>query len=461
MRATRRLLSRLFLTGSLPAWVGCASAPIDRPAYPTPVPVLVTPPAPSLSARPASAPKLAASPDHIRQISAVEQVPAPATPGLDELLALARLRNPDLAAAAARVGEASGRMLQAGLYPNPTVGYSGNQINDGPGTAGQQGGFISQEFITAGKLRIAREAARFGVTAADWNAASKWFDTAARVRAAYYEYVTALAILRETERMADLFSEALTRTEKLAAGGKVEAYDVTRLRVEVTQTTNRVGGARQRIAAAERLLAVAIGVDRLPGGVAMVELSASAALPVFDEAVAFAGRSSFVLAAEAEVDQARVDVRAAEVKPTPNVQTMTTVAHDYVTRAGMASVQIGLPLPAWDRNQGNIVAAKSRLQAAEVGVEQARLRTAERLAVAYQRYENARRQLELYRTKVLPDAATALEQIDKVYAARGERFFDTLDARRVLAQARIDYAQALGDLWAAIAEIEAIAQFAR
>jgi cobalt-zinc-cadmium efflux system outer membrane protein len=127
----------------------------------------------------------------------------------------------------------------------------------------------------------------------------------------------------------------------------------------------------------------------------------------------------------------------------------------------MVSVQVGLPMPAWDRNQGNIIAARARLRSAAAGVEQARLRAAERLTSAYQRYENARRQLDLYRTKVLPDAAAALEQIDKVYAAKGERFFDTLDARRVLAQARIDYAQALGDLWAALAEIEAITQFGR
>ena len=59
---------------------------------------------------------------------------------------------------------------------------------------------------------------------------------------------------------------------------------------------------------------------------------------------------------------------------------------------------------------------------------------------------------------MLPDAAAALEQIDKIYAAKGERFFDTLDARRVVSQARIDNAEALGDLWIAAAEIEAVAQ---
>jgi cobalt-zinc-cadmium efflux system outer membrane protein len=167
------------------------------------------------------------------------------------------------------------------------------------------------------------------------------------------------------------------------------------------------------------------------------------------------------MAAAAEAEQARVEVRAAEAKPVPNVQTMTTVAHDYVTRAPMASVQVGLPIPLWDRNQGNILTARGRLQAATAAVEQTRLRQVERLTTAFQKYENARRQLNLYRTKVLPDARTALEQIDKVYAARGERFFDTLDARRVLTQARIDYAQALGDLSAAVAEIEALIQLSR
>jgi cobalt-zinc-cadmium efflux system outer membrane protein len=137
---------------------------------------------------------------------------------------------------------------------------------------------------------------------------------------------------------------------------------------------------------------------------------------------------------------------------------MTTVAHDFTTRAPMASVQVGVPLPLWDRNQGNVAAARARVVAATAGVDQARLRTVERLTVAYQRYENARRQLALYRTRVLPDAITALEQIDKVYEAKGERFFDTLDARRVLAQARIDYVQTLGELWSAVAEIEALTQ---
>jgi cobalt-zinc-cadmium efflux system outer membrane protein len=226
----------------------------------------------------------------------------------------------------------------------------------------------------------------------------------------------------------------------------------------VGQISNRLGAARRRTEAARRMLAVAVGVERLPADVPAGALPDAVTLPGFDEAAGLAGRSSFVLAAAAEAEQARVEVHAAEVKPVPNVQVMAMAMHDAVDRAPMGSVQVGLPIPVWDRNQGNIISARARLQTAMAGVEQARLRQIERLSTAYQRYGNARSQLELYRRRVLPEAAAALEQIDRVYAVRGERFYDTLDARRVLSQARIEYAESLGDLWAAAAEIEAVIQ---
>ena len=454
MRGVARSVRSFVAVGLVATVSGCASSSPDVPTYPAPGMVasayrLPPPPRPATESR------------AIRPASATEPVPVPLHLDLESLLALARTHHPDLAVAAARVEEARGRMIQAGLYPNPTVGYSGQEINAGPGTAGQQGGFVSQEFVTGGKLKIAREAARHGVTAADWNAASKWFDTMARVKTAYYEYAAGVAVQRETERMAELFAEALKRTEKLAAGGRVDTYDVSRLKVEVNQIVNRLGSVRQKVDATGRMLSLAVGVERLPGDVAASVLPETAILPAFDEAAGMAGRASFVMAAAAEAEQARVEVRAAEVKSIPNVHVMAMAMHDSVDRVPMASVQVGLPIAVWDRNQGGILAAKARLQAAMAGVEQARLRQTERLTTAYQKYENARRQLDLYRTKVLPDAVAALEQIDKVYEARGERFFDTLDARRVLTQARIDYAQTLGDLWAAVAEIEAITQLVR
>jgi cobalt-zinc-cadmium efflux system outer membrane protein len=452
MRIGTRWLGILSLVWILPAGVGCSTSRSATSATAfsdhNVEPVSVESPTPDTRAI-----------NPIQLTSSAEPVAnRPTGPlSLDELLTLTRNHNPNLAAAAARVGEAQGRLIQAGLYPNPTVGYSGNQINDGPGTAGQQGGFVAQEFLTGGKRDIAREAARFGVTAADWLAAAQWFETQAKVKAAFYELATANAVRRETDAAVVLLSEAIDRTKKLADAGKGDAYDVTRLRVEHANIENRAAIARHRITAAERLLALAVGVDRLPD-TAPAELTTLPEVLRLDEALEFTNRSSTVMAATAEADQALAEWRAAELKPIPNVQTMTSVAHDFVTRAPMVSVQVGVPLPVWDRNQGNIASARSRAAMVQSGVEQTRLRMRERLVAAYQRYENARTQADRYRTVILPQAEAALTQIEKIYDLRGERFADTLDARRILVQSRIEYAQLQGEVWSAAVEIESLVQ---
>src|SRR5262245_26757806 len=79
---------------------------------------------------------------------------------LGDLEAMALRGNPTLAQAAAQVAASRGKAPQAGLYPNPTVGYVGDQMG-AEGTAGElQGGFVQQTIVTAGKLRLSR--AKYG-----------------------------------------------------------------------------------------------------------------------------------------------------------------------------------------------------------------------------------------------------------------------------------------------------------
>ena len=418
---------------------GCTTAPV-RPVAPV-ASVEVLPPT-SLVAR------------------AVFEVPSGPL-DLNGLVSLARTQNPDLAVAAARITEAQGQVVQAGLYPNPTLGYIGNQINDGPGTAGMQGLFFNQDIVTAGKLEVAREAAAHGLTAADWQAVSRWFETVARVRSAYFELLAARMVLRESERIVGQFEEGLRKAESLARAGTVLDYEVRRFRIELTQARNRVGTANERVAAAERLLATAVGVGQLPAPIAPADLPANPMAADFDEAISTSESGSYLREAVAMTEQARGQVRLAELQNAPNLQVQSAAMYDYTINAPIANVQVGVTLPVWNRNEGNILAAQGRLVQAQAGVGQARIRVRERLTAAHQKYRNARRQLDLFEKQILPDARTALEQVEKVYEVRGERFFETLDARRVLAQARIDYIQALADAWQAVSEIDVIVQAGR
>src|SRR5947199_2314998 len=88
---------------------------------------------------------LAADPTSVHQAPPAVNVPCTKDSlTLADLEQLALERNPTLVQAAANVDDAQGRATQSGLYPNPTVGYVGEQM--GPrnlsGLGEQQGLFI-------------------------------------------------------------------------------------------------------------------------------------------------------------------------------------------------------------------------------------------------------------------------------------------------------------------------------
>jgi len=95
--------------------------------------------------------------------------PQPAAPlTLDRLERIALEKHPALAQAAAQVPAAQGRVDQAGLLPNPLVGYTGEEIRGGSVTrGGEHGVFIERTIPLGGKLRIARRVAEHEVAEAD------------------------------------------------------------------------------------------------------------------------------------------------------------------------------------------------------------------------------------------------------------------------------------------------------
>ncbi len=78
---------------------------------------------------------------------------------LDDLEQMALSRNPTLSEANADIRSAEGLKKQVGLYPNPTVGYYGDEMRGGSYQSGKQGAFVSQTIVLGGKLGAARQTA--------------------------------------------------------------------------------------------------------------------------------------------------------------------------------------------------------------------------------------------------------------------------------------------------------------
>ena len=122
-------------------------------------------------------------------------LPGQAALTLDEAQRLAMSRSPLIRQAAADVEAARGTAIQAGLHPNPHVGYQADDINTGS-TAGYQGVGISQTISTGGKLKLARSAACMDLENARLTLLRTQYDLATQVRSNYFAVLVALERFR-------------------------------------------------------------------------------------------------------------------------------------------------------------------------------------------------------------------------------------------------------------------------
>jgi cobalt-zinc-cadmium efflux system outer membrane protein len=79
-----------------------------------------------------------------------------------------------------------------------------------------------------------------------------------------------------------------------------------------------------------------------------------------------------------------------------------------------------------------------------------------RLAPVFERYDNARNQVERYRQAILPAAQESLDLTRKMYEAGEASFLSLLTAQRTFSQTNLNYLEALRELRVSEAEIEGL-----
>jgi cobalt-zinc-cadmium efflux system outer membrane protein len=383
--------------------------------------------------------------------------PASDLPGLQRL---ALENSPSLRQAAADVAAARGAAVQAGLYPNPTVGYQGDQIGSGH-TAGQQGGFVSQTFVTQGKLGLAQAAALADVTRAEVALQQARSDLVAQVRARYHAVRTAVESVRVAEDLARTADALAERQRKLLESGQpVAPHEVDQARALAATARGEVIQARNRRTAASRQLATLVGSPELP---MPEDVPGPQTVPplAFDELRRRVLESHTELrAAAAEVERARFQLELARVTPSPNVETHTAVQYDYTTHTPQVGLQVGVALPVFDRNQGNIARAEAQFVRATHEAARVRQELTQRLAEAFERYQTGRQLLEQYRTEILPNQTRAFEGLRRRFEQEPGKvsFTEVVLGQQTLANTYAGYLNVLSAVWQAVAELGRLAQ---
>jgi len=391
---------------------------------------------PRLAAR---SPRLADPEPRLAPLAAAE----PPAMTLAELEEIALANNPTLVQAAMRVQAAQGQRLQAGLYPNPVVGYQAEEMGIG-GSAGQHGLFLGQEFVTGGKLELRMTVAGHEVARAQ----HAWEVQRTRllndVRSAWYEVLVAQRIVNLNDRLVAIGAESVKAAEDLVAAGEVSRVDLLQAQIEADTAKIELANARHRYVAAWRRLAAVLGTPDMEPITLVGELTADMPPLTWDGALQrLLSESPQLLEAQAGVRRARCALARENAEWIPNVDVQATVryhdeAHDTVT-----GLEVGLPLPLFNRNQGNIRKARAELIAAEREVERIELSLRDRLAATFERYASAENQARNYAAEILPNAKKSLDLVQAGYRQGEFDYLTLLTAQRTYFRVNLAYLESL------------------
>lgn len=374
---------------------------------------------------------------------------------LESLEAAALQNNPAIAQASASAHKAMGFRDQVGVRPNPTVGYSAAQLAD-QGTD-QHVAFVEQDFVTGGKLEKNRAVLSQEVQSQLWEVEAQRYRVLTDVRQRFYE---ALAAQRRLQ-LATEFREIALKGVQIAQA-RVDAKEgsvpevlqaeiqLTQVEVQRRQAEAAFRGAWNQLMAVAGLNGTAPGVldGTLPNSV-VVDLQA-----VKSEALV---SSPELQAARARVSRARANVGRQEVQAVPNLSFQLAAGVDNATNSGMINAQVGLPIPIFNKNQGNISAAHAELSRTCQELRRIELAIESRMAGAGQDYESAAAAVEQYREVILPKAEQTLRLSEEAYEAGEYGFLQVLVARRTYFESNLEYVVAQANLAQAEAYLQGLA----
>lgn len=372
------------------------------------------------------------------------QGPTPAT--LAEFVALAERNHPRLRSALAAIEAARGKAVQARLYPNPMLAGASPQA---AGRDSQWNGFVTQDVVTAGKLRLSQQAALREVQRTEYEYIRARFDVLRDVRQNYYALLVSQRRVEIYRLLLEIAKRSYEIGRQLAEAGEGTKADVLFWSIERDRAEVRLLNATVFIETGRRKLAAAVGLPRADIGLLDADLFQR--LPNFDlkqlqEAVV--GINALPRAREAEIARSQWALERAVVEPIPNVNLLGGYQRqvDYPPQ-NQGLVQVMVEVPLFDRNQGTIRAARADIASARAELRVTELDLATRAAEAVAAYRTSQRLVAWYEEYILPKARETVQLTQQLYARGEVTFLSLLQAQRILTETELAFVEAQADRW--------------
>jgi cobalt-zinc-cadmium efflux system outer membrane protein len=372
---------------------------------------------------------------------------------LQAALALTAARSRGLAAAVKEVDAMQGGVIQAGVRPNPELGID---LQDTRRDTRTTAGTISIPIELGGK-RAARvtaaERAR-GVAIADLSAVRA--DLRAQTVAAFFNVLIAQEQLKLAVASADVAARGFDVASRRVAAGKVSPLEETRASVERANADLEVQQAGFRLRTARQQLSSLWGNAQPNFTEVIGDLDALPSRPPALELAQRLDESPELVLGRAEIERRRAVVGLERARRYPDVR--LTVGSQRNNELGLTQTLVGvsIPLPLFDRNQGNLYEALVRADQAEDIYAATYIRLVSDLETASNQLESSRTGAATLQAKIVPSAQEAYRAATLGFEAGKFGFIDVLDAQRTLFLARIRYIATLAESYQAAIALDRI-----
>ncbi len=403
-----------------------------------------------------STPKMGISSEHRKQPQAEKQNESSAGGmTLDELQQIALRNNPTLGQARAGVKAAQGLTRQAGLWPNPTIGYAGEEIRGGSFGGGQQGVFVQQDVILGGKLGLDRKIRAEEGKQAEAEGEEQKLRVENGVRVAFYESLAAQEMVEMRKKLNALARDAAETTKQLFNVGQADQPDVLQAQVEADEAEVAVITSEQERERAWRVLAAVVGKPELPLTPLVGDLEGLPTIDRDETVQTILSNSPAMKIAQLGATRSGMEVTRSQREVVPdlslrtgymnNLEQLGSVPPKAVGSEGFAEVGVNLRL--FNRNQGNIEAAKANQERARLEVQRVALALRQLAAPILQNYASSRAVADRYKSSTLPKARQAYELYLQKYHEGAAAYPQVLIAQRTLFQLETNYIVTVENAW--------------
>lgn len=372
---------------------------------------------------------------------------------LAQALQLAATANPDLVVVLREVEAAAASRIQAGLLRNPELSM---EMEDTRSSRRQTTYWLGQPLELGGKRGARVEAAERSREVAEADFQVQLSALRGAVVQRFYEVLAAQERYRLAQSSMDLAQRGLDVAGRRVIAGKVSPVEETRakvaassVRIELTQANADLLNARRRLSAlwgnpAPRFVQAEGQLEILPF------------LPALNDLNALLEQAPEVVRAQKETIRRAAMLKSEETKKYPDLILRGGVQRNEAINDNVNVVGLAMALPIFDRNQGNILAARVRVDQARDEQLATDIRLRRDIAQAHERLSAAILEVNYMRDDILPGAQSAVDATTTGFERGKFDFLDVLDAQRTLFAARGQYIRALGEVQRAVAEVESI-----